>query len=99
MTYLLDALPELLGGLGAAFVLAGLTWLARWALGRRNGQLRRYTLLSTVGPDGNPILHVTTRRAGTTITRDTGGQRERFELTDVLMPDGTYAAEPLDRYV
>jgi hypothetical protein len=39
-----------------------------------------------------------TRPAGTTITWIANGQPERFELTDVLLHDNTFAAEPLDRY-
>lgn len=58
--------------------------------------LRRYTLLRTVGPDGAPGQHETTRPAGTVITRRVNGHSQRFELTDVPLGDGTFAAEPLD---
>ncbi|CBG71165.1 conserved hypothetical protein [Streptomyces scabiei 87.22] len=44
-------------------------------------------------------MHLTTRRAGTIIRRDVGRGPERFELTNVQLSDGTYAAEPVDRYV
>lgn len=59
--------------------------------------LRRYTLLRTVGPDGAPDHYETTRPPGTVIThRVVGGHPQRFELTDVPLGDGTFAAEPLD---
>ncbi|MFE5374130.1 hypothetical protein [Streptomyces mirabilis] len=54
--------------------------------------MRRYTLLNCVDADGNPVLHVTTRRAGTIIRRDVGRGPERFELTGAQMADGTYVA-------
>ncbi|WP_216353435.1 hypothetical protein [Streptomyces sp. JHA26] len=51
--------------------------------------LRRYTLLRTPGQ------YETTRPAGTVITRQVDGQPQYFELTDVPLGDGTFAAEPL----
>jgi hypothetical protein len=39
-----------------------------------------------------------TRPPGTVITRLIRGHAERFELTDVQLYNGTFAAEPLDRY-
>jgi hypothetical protein len=64
----------------------------------RYTELRRYTLLGT-GTGGDPLLYETTRPPGTIISREIDGHREQFELTDVLLRDGTYAAEKLDRYV
>ncbi|MFF7641829.1 hypothetical protein [Streptomyces canus] len=90
-----DALPEFFGGLAVAIVLATITWL----ISRKNGQVHRYTLLNSTDLDGNPVLHVTTRRPGTVIRRDVGRGPERFELTKAQLPDGTYVAEPIDRYV
>lgn len=93
---LLEAsLAEFLGGIAVIIVMAAVTWLIR----RRRHGVRRYTLLNSPDADGNPVLHVTTRRAGTVIRRDVGSGPERFELTGTPMGDGTYVAEPLDRYV
>ncbi|MFC9285420.1 hypothetical protein [Streptomyces sp. NPDC057052] len=87
--------PEFLGGVGVALVVAVVTWLVR----RRRTGVRRYVLLNSVDSDGNPVSHVTTCRGGTVIRRDVGRGPERFELTDMQLPDGAYVAEPLDRYV
>ncbi|MFF2432535.1 hypothetical protein [Streptomyces mirabilis] len=73
--------------------------VATWLVRRRNQGVRRYTLLNSVDADGNPVLHVTTRRAGTIIRRDVGRGSKRFELTGAQMADGTYVAGPVDRYV
>ncbi|MER6198080.1 hypothetical protein ABT234_12040 [Streptomyces sp. NPDC001586] len=54
--------------------------------------LRRYTLLRTNGPG----QYDTTRPNGTVITHHIDGRTQRFELTDVPLGDGTYAAEPID---
>jgi hypothetical protein len=59
---------------------------------------RRVTLLGTVTNSGEPVQLTTTRPAGTTITYQTGGLVETFELTDVPLYDGTFAAEPVNRY-
>lgn len=61
-------------------------------------KLRRYTLLRTTSSDGSPIQLASTRQPGTLITWTVRGRTERFELTDVRLYDGTFAAEPLDRY-
>ncbi|MEU9372103.1 hypothetical protein AB0D71_47455 [Streptomyces avermitilis] len=90
-----DAVPEFLGGLAVVIVLAVVGWYVK----RRRNTLRGYTLLNSVDADGNPVLHVTTRRPGTIIRHDVGRSPERFELTDVQLPKGTYVAEPMDRYV
>lgn len=89
------SLAEFLGGLAVIIVVTVVTWLIH----RRRQGVRRYTLLNSADSDGNPVLHVTTRRAGTVIRRDVGRGPERFELTNTPMGDGTYVAEPLDRYV
>ncbi|SES32234.1 hypothetical protein SAMN04487983_104277 [Streptomyces sp. yr375] len=89
------SLAEFLGGLAVIVVVTVVTWVVR----RRRRGVLRYTLLNSVDADGNPVLHVTTRRAGTVIRRDVGRGPERFELTNTPMGDGTYVAEPLDRYV
>ncbi|MFW3469915.1 hypothetical protein ACN24M_00135 [Streptomyces microflavus] len=92
---LFDAtLPNFLGGLAVLVLASFVTWVIR-----RGPRVRRYTLLNSATPEGSPVLHLTTLRAGTIIRRDVGRGMERFELTKVQMPDGTYAAEPMDRYV
>ncbi|MCF1593364.1 hypothetical protein [Streptomyces muensis] len=96
MSLLVDSLPEFLGALGATGVAGGVVWFFRW---RRKNRARSYTVLNTVGTNGNPVQHLTTRPPGTVITLEVNGRRERFELTDVRLPDGTFAAEPVDRYV
>jgi len=58
---------------------------------------RRYTLLDAVTDDGLPIQVTTTRPAGTLITHTLTGQERHFELTNVRLYDGTFAAEPTDR--
>ena len=94
MNILAATLPNFLGGL--AVLIAG--GACTWVLARR-ARIRRYTLLNSTAPDGSPVVHLTTRRAGTVIRRDVGQGLERFELTKVQLSDGTYAAEPIDRYV
>lgn len=91
-----QALPAFLAEVAAAPVGIYGTWLIRH---RRKTSLRRYTLLGTVGTDGNPMQIVTTRRPGSVINVNVGGHRQRFQLTDARLPDGTYAAEPMDLYV
>ncbi|MFJ6000465.1 hypothetical protein [Streptomyces sp. NPDC092370] len=49
--------------------------------------------------DGTPVQFTSTRAAGTTIIRVFDGRPEQFELTSVRLYDGTYAAEPVDRYL
>ncbi|MFJ4242793.1 hypothetical protein ACIP17_19520 [Streptomyces iakyrus] len=96
MNLLINSLPELLGSLGATGVTGGIVWFVRR---RQQARPRRYTLLNTVAPDGGPVRLLTTRPPGTVLTLEVNGQRERYELTGVRLPDDTYAAEPADRYV
>ncbi|WP_327380660.1 hypothetical protein [Streptomyces sp. NBC_01207] len=51
-------------------------------------------------PDGHTVQIVSSRPAGTVIARQGPAcdRRRRFELTDAILSDGTYAAKPLDRY-
>ncbi|CAM5680294.1 hypothetical protein SAVIM338S_07308 [Streptomyces avidinii] len=113
-TILNGSLAEYLGGLLLALTLALVGWAWRRRRSRALGQtaaggaapvplvppqVRRYTLLGTLAPDGSPAQITSTRPARTAITYRAGGLAERFELTDALLHDGTYAAEPLDRYV
>ncbi|GAA3797213.1 hypothetical protein GCM10022403_033920 [Streptomyces coacervatus] len=56
-------------------------------------------MLNALSVNGNPIVHSSTSPAGTIIVLHLGAsQAERVRLTDALLPDGTYAAEPVDRY-
>ncbi|MFD5951954.1 hypothetical protein ACFWAZ_39310 [Streptomyces collinus] len=88
-----EALPEFLGGLVAMMLFT----LVTGYLKRRRNRLRTYTFLNSVHPDGSPVRLTTTRGPGTIVRRDVGRGPERFLLTAVETPDGTYAAEPLDR--
>ncbi|MFJ5222821.1 hypothetical protein [Streptomyces sp. NPDC088400] len=64
----------------------------------QSAKAKHYTLLGTSAGDGSPVQLTSTRPPGTIITWLTRGHRERFELTDVQLYDGTFAAEPVDRY-
>lgn len=61
---------------------------------------RTYTLIGTRAPDGHLVLLASSRPAGTVITWQevASDRRQRFELTDAALSDGTFAAEPLDWY-
>ncbi|WP_331763659.1 hypothetical protein OH738_40955 (plasmid) [Streptomyces hirsutus] len=111
MSLLTDALPGLLSAIGAAGVIAFASAARRRLSSSRlqaaqgasigatldgTRMLRRYTLLRTVGPDGAPDQYETTWPTGTVITHRVDGRPQRFELTDVPLGDGTFAAEPLD---
>ncbi|MFD3937823.1 hypothetical protein ACFWSF_24225 [Streptomyces sp. NPDC058611] len=96
-------------------VLAGLTLLAaaflwRWLRRRRAdragtdvpptaGAMRTYTLLGARAADGQPVHLPSSRPAGTRVTWTGPAGPERFELTDGLLPDGTYAAERTALYL
>ncbi|MFI1285212.1 hypothetical protein ACH4U5_31410 [Streptomyces sp. NPDC020858] len=100
---------ELLGGLALVLVLALTAWTRRRRMATRPDtppdggpaaarHARRYTLLGTRAADGHPEQVVSSRPAGTVVSQRGPGRRQRFELTDAILADGTYAAEPLDRY-
>ncbi|MFI8952611.1 hypothetical protein ACIGO6_39850 [Streptomyces sp. NPDC053750] len=61
-------------------------------------RVRSFTLLRTEGADGTPVRYETTRPTGTKIAPWVGGRQRLFELTDVQLEDGTYAAEPIDHF-
>ncbi|MFJ5049285.1 hypothetical protein [Streptomyces sp. NPDC088719] len=101
--------PGLVSSIVGAGVLAGVTATWRWMRVRDTGEgeagtpvggarsLRRYTLLRTTGAHGSPEQYETTWPTGTVITHRVDGLHpRRFELTDVPLGDGTYAAEPLE---
>ncbi|MFB6842123.1 hypothetical protein [Streptomyces sp. NPDC056361] len=60
--------------------------------------IHHFTLLGTTDTNGDPVKLTTTRPAGTTITYRADGGTERFQLTSARLHDGTFAAEPIDRY-
>ncbi|UQW99131.1 hypothetical protein [Streptomyces sp. RerS4] len=47
-------------------------------------------------PDGHPVQLVSCRPAGTVVYGPDG--RQEYELTDAVLRDGSFAAEPLARY-
>lgn len=101
----IDALPGLLSALGAAAVIALASRAWRRLSSRRAAAgtapdgpraLRRYTLLRSFDTDGTPHQYETTRPTGTVIIQRVDGQSRNFELTDIPLGDGTFAAEPVD---
>ncbi|MEV6734780.1 MULTISPECIES: hypothetical protein [unclassified Streptomyces] len=104
------SIAELLGGL-AVVVAVGLVARARRRRGARRSAAggedgaaarpaRTYTLIGARAPDGQAVQIASSRPAGIVITRQepSSDRRQRFELTDAVLSDGTYAAEPLDWY-
>ncbi|WP_328792686.1 MULTISPECIES: hypothetical protein [unclassified Streptomyces] len=104
------SIAEVLGGL-AVVAFVGLDARARRRRAARRGTARgedgaatrparTYTLIGARAPDGHAVQIVSSRPAGTVIARQepAGDRRRRFELTDAILSDGTYAAEPLDWY-
>ncbi|MFG2878761.1 hypothetical protein ACGFYU_27815 [Streptomyces sp. NPDC048337] len=62
-------------------------------------QVRTYTLLGARAADGQPVHWPSSRPAGVRVTwTGPAGMREQFELTDAVLPDGTYAAERVSVY-
>ncbi|MFF3675870.1 hypothetical protein ACFYYS_18080 [Streptomyces sp. NPDC002120] len=94
---------ETLGGL----TLLGIGLLWRWLRRRRaNGAsarparpsattspVRTYTLLGTRAADGQPVHLPSSQPAGMVVTWTGPAGPERYELTDAVLPDGTFAAE------
>ncbi|MFK0046049.1 hypothetical protein ACIQU4_18420 [Streptomyces sp. NPDC090741] len=61
--------------------------------------MRRYTLLGVRAADGQPVHLPSSRPPGTRVVwSGPAGKTEQFELTDAVMEDGTYAAEPMALY-
>ncbi|MFF8681141.1 hypothetical protein ACF07F_24815 [Streptomyces sp. NPDC015237] len=112
MNVFTEALPEFLGALGAAMAVGLATFIARKLRGTRPALMppsgppgdqsapaaRRFTLLETTQDNGGTVQITTTRPAGTVITYRSDDLIERFELTDIPLHDGSFAAEPVDRY-
>ncbi|WP_327286579.1 hypothetical protein [Streptomyces sp. NBC_01205] len=99
---------ETLGGLTLLTAAAVWGWLRRHRAARPDSAtarvpaaampVRTYTLIGTRAPDGHPGQLVSTRPAGTIVNQRGPAGRERFELTDAVLSDGTYVAEPLNRH-
>ncbi|MFC9288045.1 hypothetical protein [Streptomyces sp. NPDC057052] len=112
MNVFFDALPEFLGALGATAMTGLGALIARKLRGTRSALMppaapavdlskptaRRFTLLETTHISGKTVQITTTRPAGTVITYRFDDRTERFELTDIPLHDGTFAAEPVGRY-
>ncbi|MFD9575149.1 hypothetical protein ACFWBI_35670 [Streptomyces sp. NPDC059982] len=61
--------------------------------------VRTYTLLGARAADGQPVHLPSSRPAGIRVTwSDPTGKTKQFELTDAVLPDGTYAAEHVSAY-
>ncbi|WP_405533728.1 hypothetical protein OG592_41635 (plasmid) [Streptomyces avidinii] len=61
--------------------------------------VRTYTLLGARAADGQPVHLPSSRPAGIRVTwTGPAGKTEQFELTDAVLPDGTYAAELVSAY-
>ncbi|MFB7609926.1 hypothetical protein [Streptomyces gardneri] len=61
--------------------------------------VRTYTLLGVRAADGQPVHLPSSRPAGIRVTwSGPTGKTEQFELTDAVLPDGTYAAERVSVY-
>ncbi|MFE5713438.1 hypothetical protein ACFQ7J_21815 [Streptomyces sp. NPDC056501] len=102
---------ETLGGLTLLAWAAAWGWLRRRrnqadpgavpaiAAGEAVRPVRTYTLLGARAADGQPVHLPSSRLAGTRVTwSDPAGKREQFELSDAVLPDGTYAAERVSAY-
>ncbi|MEU9662880.1 hypothetical protein [Streptomyces chartreusis] len=101
MNLIQESLPEIIGSLVVTGLVVTGGWLARRRAAQRRPDtaVRRYTVLNQADPSGNPIVLSTTYPAGSVVTLDLGtGGTERIRLTDAPLSDGTYAAEPMDRY-
>ncbi|MEW1637511.1 hypothetical protein AB0469_25990 [Streptomyces sp. NPDC093801] len=61
--------------------------------------VRTYTLLGARAADGQPVHLPSSRPAGIRVTwTGPAGKTEQFELTDAVLPDGTYVAERVSAY-
>ncbi|MFF8610963.1 hypothetical protein ACF06X_34215 [Streptomyces sp. NPDC015346] len=99
---------ETLGGLTLLAAAAAWGWLRRLrdpvdpgvtpAAGTVR-PVRTYTLLGARAADGQPVHLPSSRPACIRVTWSSPtGKQEQFELTDAVLPDGTYAAERVSVY-
>ncbi|MDX3540540.1 hypothetical protein PV721_40855 [Streptomyces sp. MB09-01] len=96
---------ETSGGLTVLTAIAVWGWLRRRRPARPDSAapavsaggrtVRTYTHLGARAADRQPVHLPTSQPAGTVVAWPTGARAdaERFELTEALLPDGTYAAE------
>ncbi|MFE5614193.1 hypothetical protein [Streptomyces sp. NPDC056524] len=102
---------EALGGLTLLAGAAACGWLRRCrnqadlgaapriAPGEGVRPVRTYTLLGARAADGQPVHLPSSRPAGTRVIWSVPARTaEQFELTDAVLPDGTYAAERVAEY-
>lgn len=68
------------------------------AVGGSRERLRRYTLMSVAGQGGRRVQVVADPAALMTMVR-VGGRPVQFRLTETVLYDGSYAAEPLGRSI
>ncbi|MFD9047946.1 hypothetical protein [Streptomyces zaomyceticus] len=102
---------ETLGGLTLLAVATAWGWLRRRrhqadlgaapaiAAGEAVRPVRTYTLLGARAADGQPVHLPSSRPAGIRVTWSGPDKTEQFELTDAVLPDGTYAAERVSAYL
>ncbi|MFD0126628.1 hypothetical protein [Streptomyces virginiae] len=96
---------QMLGSLTVALALFISSWGRRRRAARpavqtssASGVLRTYTLIGARAADGQPVHLPSSRPAGTVVTWGGPTGAERFELTDGVLSDGTYAAERVALY-
>ncbi|WP_051859561.1 hypothetical protein [Streptomyces xanthophaeus] len=101
---------ETLGGLTLLAGAAAWGWLRRRrnqagpgaapavAAGEAVRPVRTYTLLGARAADGQPVHLPSSRPAGIRVTWSGPAGAGQFELTDAVLPDGTYAAERVSAY-
>ncbi|MEU9088476.1 hypothetical protein [Streptomyces sp. NPDC048357] len=97
---------ETLGGLTVLTAAAAWGWFSRrraarpaaTALPAAAQRVRTYTLLGARATDGQPVHLPSSRPAGTRVTWTGPAGKAQFELTDGMLPDGTYAAEQVAAY-
>ena len=97
MSTLVDALPELLGGLGAGLVLMGVGWVVHKVHSRGMARRlpRQYTVLYSGNSGGHPDRFASRQPAGTVVFHIVEGRVQRLMLTETRLSDGTFAAQPL----
>ncbi|MCX5612988.1 hypothetical protein OHB39_36365 [Streptomyces sp. NBC_00047] len=96
-----DVFTNWMAGVLASLTLLAAGFLWRWLRRRRAGTdvppaagtMRTYTLLGARAADGQPAHLPSNKPAGTVVTWTGPAGPERFELTDGVLPDGTYAAD------
>lgn len=83
---------------GSRHVCAAPEPIPRSELDAQCRAIRRYTLLGTASGEAGAVQVMSTRLAGAILVWPVGDRPVRFELTDAQLFDGSFAAEPVDRY-